>query len=745
MLRQGFRHQYRAPVDRLNFLPPHRGQFRELSRFLTVAVHARAESGDWVGASRIALDMLHFGNDLPRGGDLLDVLTATIPIGMATKELNKILPNLDAAATRAALIRIERLEASHVTSAEILREEKWDGQFQLLQSLRLPNWRAEMYESWKDSEGVEPRFRQKLRFVRKRDIMDNYTHYMDALIAQARLPYALRKTVLPPNDPVSKILVRSFKGRMLQVIPREEAKQRFLLITFALHAYKLEHGQYPPNLNKLVPSYLKRIPRDPLVAVNFCATAGPARPTLSIPSAPTAKTMAACPLITHRPPQLHLALSIMTAKAIWWLVSTARFDYAMKRPITTAEKRLLTISGCSISLLLGVVGWRAYRDAEPIIDIPTPTFPSPNAFDYYLKAGQMHEAWKKATPGYALVDPVTDARSSVGLSPQQLAHLYPTAAKTAWIRKNATVLATVRQGFRYKYHSPLNRSPSTATFRFRYEEFHELARLLAIESHVCAEEGDWDGATQSALDILQLGHDTPRGGSLVFALDGHSLNDIGRKELRQMIPFLGVANLRSAALRMEQLEENRVPLVEVLQEEKWSHLTSLQENMRVPGWRSSFSDAMDWKSKIRMHLYSKRTFVDGYTRYIDGLMEQAAQPYTLRKPLEMGSDPLTQVIKPVLQSVSFNDARDVTDSVLLQTMFALQAYKLERGHFPVKLSELAPYYLKRVPLDPFGGGEAMRYRSGGDTYILYSIGPDGKDDRGKPIYDISTNPSGVVS
>ena len=41
----------------------------------------------------------------------------------------------------------------------------------------------------------------------------------------------------------------------------------------------------------------------------------------------------------------------------------------------------------------------------------------------------------------------------------------------------------------------------------------------------------------------------------------------------------------------------------------------------------------------------------------------------------------------------------------------------------------------RLLTDPFAAQGALRYRRDGAKYVLYSVGPDGRDDGGKPIYD----------
>ena len=64
---------------------------------------------------------------------------------------------------------------------------------------------------------------------------------------------------------------------------------------------------------------------------------------------------------------------------------------------------------------------------------------------------------------------------------------------------------------------------------------------------------------------------------------------------------------------------------------------------------------------------------------------------------------------------------------------ALHAYQLEHKAFPATLGELAPDYLKQIPADPFGGGEPLRYRRAGTSYLLWSVGPDSIDNNGKAI------------
>jgi hypothetical protein len=66
------------------------------------------------------------------------------------------------------------------------------------------------------------------------------------------------------------------------------------------------------------------------------------------------------------------------------------------------------------------------------------------------------------------------------------------------------------------------------------------------------------------------------------------------------------------------------------------------------------------------------------------------------------------------------------------TAIALKRYQLKHGSYPPELSSLVPEFVPKVPLDPVDG-QPLRYRRNADgTFLLYSVGENGKDDGGNP-------------
>lgn len=66
---------------------------------------------------------------------------------------------------------------------------------------------------------------------------------------------------------------------------------------------------------------------------------------------------------------------------------------------------------------------------------------------------------------------------------------------------------------------------------------------------------------------------------------------------------------------------------------------------------------------------------------------------------------------------------------------ALERYRLDKRAWPVRLDDLAPAYIGKIPIDVLTG-QPYRYRlMDGAHFALYSPGPDGKDDLGTAQYD----------
>ena len=64
---------------------------------------------------------------------------------------------------------------------------------------------------------------------------------------------------------------------------------------------------------------------------------------------------------------------------------------------------------------------------------------------------------------------------------------------------------------------------------------------------------------------------------------------------------------------------------------------------------------------------------------------------------------------------------------LIEVAFGLAAYRVEKGSYPERLSDLTPSFVASVPKDFFDNDADLHYRREGAGYLLYSVGPNGKD------------------
>ncbi len=63
------------------------------------------------------------------------------------------------------------------------------------------------------------------------------------------------------------------------------------------------------------------------------------------------------------------------------------------------------------------------------------------------------------------------------------------------------------------------------------------------------------------------------------------------------------------------------------------------------------------------------------------------------------------------------------------TALGVEQFRAENGRLPLRLTELVPRYLGSIPLDPYAG-LPLNYVVRGDSYTIYSIGTDFKDNGG---------------
>jgi hypothetical protein len=401
-----------------------------------------------------------------------------------------------------------------------------------------------------------------------------------------------------------------------------------------------------------------------------------------------------------------------------------------RRPRPGAHTGKLIAGALAALLVILVVFWWTSAQELPTVSIPNPVLPIPNAFITFDTAGTQLQDNSKI--GYAV-----SARHS-GIKDDRD---YTWVEKEKLVSENAATLVLLRQGLNEVYVNPPARSIN-AVFPY-FARFRGMARLLALEAAVKAHKGDCDGAARASTDAMEMGAEIPHGSPMIGGLVGIACQAIGRRPLWQYVDHLNAKQARAAVLRMERIRRKQVPFSGTMQEEKWSMQATLLEIMRKPNSMGAMAQAMGNPappftgsvplSQLAYLVYSKRRIMNDYTAYMDSEIARAKLPYGTKNPTPVPNDPIVQIIAPVFEQAGLKFTDVEAKNGLIEVAFALRAYKLEHGSYPDSLATLVPGDLPQLPADPFGKGATFGYRRADSTYVLYSIGPDGKDDGGKPI------------
>jgi hypothetical protein len=210
------------------------------------------------------------------------------------------------------------------------------------------------------------------------------------------------------------------------------------------------------------------------------------------------------------------------------------------------------------------------------------------------------------------------------------------------------------------------------------------------------------------------------------------------------------ATSREVIAKLAGIRRGVATFRELLRWEKQRHERRLLQQFEKANWRrEQFGTSYPGRDRMLLHpldasfefarvwshslLWSKRDVMDNYSRYFDRWLAIAdgVPPAYAAVPAEPRES--VNGIDPSVLLYQWRDRLIVTAQLgLLQAAAGVQAFHAASGKWPITLDELVPAYLEQVPADPFSPKQGLRYRCAEGRIMLYSVGPDGKDDGGSP-------------
>jgi hypothetical protein len=102
----------------------------------------------------------------------------------------------------------------------------------------------------------------------------------------------------------------------------------------------------------------------------------------------------------------------------------------------------------------------------------------------------------------------------------------------------------------------------------------------------------------------------------------------------------------------------------------------------------------------------------------------------LEASIRTGRYILSGLFLPAMSRALVKEAEGVANGRICVVALALERFRLANHRLPDDLRSLVPVFMQDVPADPFDG-RPLRYKKLPKGYVVYSIGPDGRDDGGK--------------
>ncbi|MGC4043583.1 MAG: hypothetical protein QM758_07235 [Armatimonas sp.] len=389
-------------------------------------------------------------------------------------------------------------------------------------------------------------------------------------------------------------------------------------------------------------------------------------------------------------------------------------------------KRLGIGAGITLVVLGALTGvwYKQHYILPPLVEAKVAP-PNPNGFDTLQKAFEL----------------TVEKREGIEVSPTPLPGndsalrypMQPLAGRLKLAQANAASIAKTREALAQEYLIPAHISPEIEGGPFRNQ-----ARMLVFAGDAYTDTGNLPEAARCDLDAIELGVMVPRGGGVLPVIFGTATETLGATALNGLVDKLDARTARAAADRLAKIEQKRSPLPDNLHQESLeiSHrVTKLLTNSPLTAWKNiekefgaDASTAQLLPFQVAMTYEGPGPTIAALDHGINRVAEQSKLPWGPQRPStkEPSRNPLVELIGSGAGRTEFPYRRMCTLLALLQTRLRLRAIFLETGGYPTNLESL--------PEDPFSPTRSpLGYRSDGKTFTLWSVGPDARDDNGKPI------------
>jgi hypothetical protein len=370
---------------------------------------------------------------------------------------------------------------------------------------------------------------------------------------------------------------------------------------------------------------------------------------------------------------------------------------------------------------LGIVGYWTYATSVPPFMPQLPPLPKPNGYVRAAKAAvRLSQASRLPYP----------FRWPSGTQAELRAQLAPVRP----------ILDEIRETFQLQWRAPPERGLGVATAFPDYGGFRDCARHFMAETTVARWKGDSATAMQHSLDGMELGAKVPWGGPLTARLVGLACHAMGFSQVERIVPLLPATAIPNALDRVRRVRREWPPVSETWENER-VHAISMYtdfflELQRQP-LREQFVQLGSWPEKpflwrtVQLALTPRRMALANLDNYYRQEIAESKKPFRQRVRVPAPSDLWSQ--RSYLAEADgpehvWRYEFPQTQLAILEVALAVRLYRLRHGRYPVNLRAIERRWLPAIPADQWD--QLVAYRLKGGKPVVYSLGPDGKDDGG---------------
>ena len=369
---------------------------------------------------------------------------------------------------------------------------------------------------------------------------------------------------------------------------------------------------------------------------------------------------------------------------------------------------------------------------------PPPVADRDNAAIFYEQAAEAmgpDGSWPKAFADFASDWTVPHVGSSEPLSPQLRQVLHDWGRVAALLHEAAS-----KPGY---YVDREYYRPAMTIVVSDQQKIRCMASVLALDGQEKAATGDMRGAIQDINTRLVMARHVAAEPFLVAMLISVILERNALSTLQGLLQAHQVPAADLATLRIENGPSYRKLLERALRFGNAVLLTAFYEVGEGQLSKILYHTSSDGQQPPGNHAVLDAVFapvyrvfllpgeIEAYRRLSREMHEAAGKPYGKAKPLWGKCETEARWDGGVVLNLfawaasSFDQAATQADATRQTARLGVAAYlyREKNGHFPAKLSDLAPKFILSLPADPFDG-KPMKFKRTPHGIVIYSVGPD---------------------